>query len=66
MDFEVKRDSPYNELIIRHENIVASTGLLDKKESIDIARELIYTAEQLLPAGTEDIEDQLRLAREKL
>jgi len=66
MDFEVKRNSTYMELIITCENVRATTGLLDEKESIDIAKDLIFAAERLLPAGTGEIEHGLRLAREKL
>lgn len=66
MEFNVKRNSTYLELIVTCENVNASTGLLDEKESVAVAKELIYAAEQLLPAGTGEIEHQLSLAREKL
>ena len=65
-DFSVKRNSTYMELIVKTDNVNASSGLLDEKESIDLAKELIYAAEQLLPAGTGEIERRLCEAREDL
>ena len=65
-DFSVQRNSTYMELIIKTTNVNASSGLLDEKEAIDLAKELIYAAEQLLPAGTGDIEYRLCEAREDL
>lgn len=66
MEFNVKRNSTYLELVVTCENVNATTGLLDEKESVTVAKELIYAAEQLLPAGTGAIEHQLSSAREKL
>ena len=65
-DFSVKRNTRYLELIVKTDNVTASSGLLDEKESIDLAKELIYTAEQLLPAGTGDIGKRLCKAMEDL
>jgi hypothetical protein len=68
MDFQfnVKRNSTYMELIVTTNNVDISSGLLDEQESIDLAKELIYAAEQLLPAGTGEIENRLSDAREDL
>jgi len=65
-EFKVRRNSTYMELIITADNINATSGLLDEKESISLAKELIYAAEQLLPAGTGAIERRLCEAREEL
>jgi len=65
-DFSVKRNTRYIELIVKTDNVTASIGLLDEEESIDLAKKLIYTAEQLLPAGTGDIEKRLCKARADL
>ena len=53
VEFEVKRNSTYMELKIKGDNLDYSSGLLDEKESVDLARELIYAAEQLLPDHVE-------------
>lgn len=67
LTFEVRRNSTYMELIIFEDNFTrASSGLLDEQESIDLAKELIYAAEQLLPARTGEIEQALAEARERL
>ena len=65
-DFFVERNATYMELIVRTRSVNVSSGLLDEKESIDLAKELIYAAEQLLPAETGDIERRLYEAREDL
>ena len=65
-NFSVKRNSTYMELIITTDNVNASSGLLDERESVDLAKELVYAAEQLLPAGTGDVERRLCEAREDL
>jgi len=65
-NFDVKRNSMYMELTVITDNVNASSGLLDKQESIDLAKELIYAAEQLLPAETGEIEARLCKAREDL
>ena len=57
VEFEVKRNSTYMELKIKGDNLDYSSGLLDEKESVDLARELIYAAEQLLPAGYDKLKD---------
>ena len=64
--FDVKRNSTYLELIVTTDNIQASSGLLNETESVEMARELIYTAERLLPAGCGEIEHRLSVEREKL
>ena len=64
--FDVKRNSTYMELIVTTGNVNASSGLLDEQESIALAKELIYAAEQLLPAGTGEVERRLCEAREDL
>ena len=65
-DFSIRRNSTYMELIITMDNVNASSGLLDERESVDLAKELVYAAEQLLPAGTGDVEKRLCEAREDL
>ena len=66
IEFNVRRNSTYLELIIITENVNYSSGLLDESECIDMARELIYAAEQLLPAGFGEVEHNLSIEREKL
>ena len=66
IEFDVKRNSTYLELTIIADNINYSSGLLDESESVEMARELIYAAEQLLPAGFGKIEHNLSVERKKL
>lgn len=72
MDFEVKRESSYMEMIVTNSNnalgadVSVNSGLLNRKEAAGLAIELIYTAERLLPAITGDIENRLREARSEL
>ena len=66
IEFNVRRNSTYLELIIIADNINYSSGLLDESESVYMARELIYAAEQLLPAGFGEVEHNLSIEREKL
>ena len=65
-EFNVKRNSVYTELIISTNDVNISSGLLDEKESIDLAKELIYAAERLLPPGAGEIESRLCAARKDL
>lgn len=65
-EFNVKRNSTYMELVITTDNVKASSGLLDEQESINLAKELIYAAERLLPTGTGEIEFRLCEARNDL
>lgn len=64
--FEVKRNSPYKELTIIAGNVTVSSGLLDEQESIEMAKELISAAEELLPEEMNDIENKLYKIRESL
>ena len=64
--FGVSRNSTYLELLITATNVKVSSGLLDEKESIEMAKELIYAAECLLPSGYGEIEQKLCIEREKL
>jgi len=66
IEFDVKRNSTYLELIITADNVRASSGLLDEKESVEMARELIYAAGKLLPAGYGEPEHRLSRIREDL
>ena len=66
ISFDVKRNSTYLELIVTTDNVHASSGLLDEIESAEMAKELIYTAERLLPSGYGEIEHRLSVVRKKL
>lgn len=66
MKINIKRNSQYNEMEITTTDMVYSTGLLDEKESIELAKELIYAAEMLLPAQLDDHEFRLSVVREDL
>uniref|UniRef100_A0A6M3LUY3 Uncharacterized protein n=1 Tax=viral metagenome TaxID=1070528 RepID=A0A6M3LUY3_9ZZZZ len=54
------------ELVVSTNNANMDSGLLDEEECIQLAIELIYAAEQLLPAGTGEIQHNLSVEREKL
>jgi hypothetical protein len=56
LSFDIKRSTRYMEVIVAVDNFVLSSGLLDEEESVSLAEELIYAAEQLLPErSTEEI-----------
>ncbi len=66
MIFKVRRIATYMELIVDIGDVRVSSGLLDELESINLAKDLIFTAEQLLPAGTGESEFNLSKIREGL
>ena len=69
LNFQIRRRSGYMELTVLTDTVDASyvdSGLLDETECIQLAIELIYAAEQLLPAGTGEIQHNLSVEREKL
>ena len=66
MEFDVKRNSIYLELTVKCDNVNASTGLLSEDEAINVAKELIFAAEQLLPASADKIQYQLASVTEGL
>ena len=66
MEFDVRRISIYLELTVKCDNVNASTGLLSEDEAINVAKELIFAAEKLLPTSAYENECQLALAREGL
>ena len=66
IEFNVKSNQKYLELLIDSSNMNYSTGLMDENEAIELAVELIYTAECLLPYKFVEIERALEIAREKL
>jgi len=56
MELIVKSNSPYKELIVVDTNAKMSSGLLDKNEMIDMARQLVDCAYGILPPGSDDVE----------
>ena len=67
IEFSVQRHSKYLELVVTAEGYRSiSSGLLDENEAKEYAKELIYAAEKLLPAGTGDVEFRLYKACEDL
>ena len=66
MEFNVKRKAEYMELTVITEDADVRSGLLDKGDALYLAKELIYSAEKLLPEGVEDIKQRLCDAREEL
>jgi len=66
MKFNVKRNSTYMELKIETDSVSMSSGLLDVDECVEMARELISAAEDLLPAGYGEAEQRLSEIREDL
>ncbi len=66
MEFQVTKYIKYKTLYISHCNTRVDSGLLDNEETIDLAIELILTAEDLLPPGYEETETKLCHAREDL
>ena len=66
MDITVRRVPPYVECKISDGNTTLDLGLLDEEEALDIVREFISAAEDLLPAGTGDAERKLAEIREGL
>ncbi|MDY6857518.1 MAG: hypothetical protein SWO11_23010 [Thermodesulfobacteriota bacterium] len=58
-NFIIKKNLPYMEMIITSNNLVLSSGLLDTRESIDLAKDLICAAEQLLPMKMDEIKQSL-------
>ena len=51
MEINIKRYFTYMEMEITANDMIYNTGLLDENESIELAKELIYAAEMLLPGG---------------
>jgi len=66
LDFKVEKAARYFELIVEAENVRAHSGLLDEIEAVEVAGELIYAAECLLPAKHSEDEQRLCIIRERL
>ena len=67
MEIKVANISGYRDVIISTGDATIQSGLLDADESVDMAKELIFAAEQLLPAYMEnDAEEGLAKIRENL
>ena len=66
MNIETRRNSTYMELIATNGETKMSSGLLDEAESVDMARELISAAGELLPAGHGEAEHGLSEIQESL
>ena len=62
----VKRNSNYKELEVNGADSSFSTGLLDEAESIDVAKQLISAAEDLLPSGYDDEDRELQAVRNRI
>lgn len=62
----VKRTLKYVEVIIQTGLVTVESGLLDEKESIELAKEFLYSAENLLPASLSEQELKIIKVREKL
>lgn len=66
INLDVEKNSIYRELIIEGADSQMTSGLLDEKEALDIAKELIGAAEGLLPSDYNEQESALSLIRENL
>ncbi len=55
MNIRVSSNSIYKELTVEEPTMVITSGLLDEQEAIDLAKELISAAEDLLPSYHEKI-----------
>lgn len=67
MEIKVASTSQYKEVTASTVNATIESGLLDAPESVAMAKELIYAAEQLLPAYmANDEEEGLAKIRENL
>ena len=66
MKINIRQISNYAEMEITTNDMVYTTGLLNEEESIDLAKELIYAAEMLLPNSLDSHESKLSQIREDL
>lgn len=66
MKINIRQISNYVEMEITTNDMVYTTGLLNEEESTDLAKELIYAAEMLLPSSLDSHEFKLSQVREDL
>jgi len=59
MNITAKNNWQYTELIVESDNAKLSTGLLNKEERIDLARELINAAYDLIYRDKEEVGNKL-------
>lgn len=59
MNITAKNNWQYAELIVESDNAKLSTGLLNKEERIDLARELINAAYDLIYRDKEEVGNKL-------
>jgi len=62
LDITIRRNSKFNAVRINETNL----GLFDEKESIELAKDFILAAEELLPADQSILETFLITIRENL
>ena len=66
MEINIERASTYMAVRVTGGDAVIYSGLLDEHESIELAQELIFAAESLLPAECGQEEFQLSQVRDSL
>lgn len=69
MQISIRRNSRFNDIKVEHDGIKIALGLFDRKGSLELAKDLISHAEELLPAehGQYDIAERvLSAVRESL
>ncbi len=59
MEITATRDKPYQELFVRSYDAKIASGLLDKDERLDHAKQLIDAAADLLVHDNKDVYNQL-------
>jgi len=66
MEITVKRNPPYCIVEIENNHTSMNIGMFDVQESIDLAKDLILAAEELLPPEKSVMETFLATIRENL
>jgi len=66
MEFKTTRFATLVGLTVSVDNAEIVSGLMDRYGAIDMAKDLIYAAECLLPPGTAEYEQRLSAVREDL
>lgn len=53
MDISIRKNGRYNDIEVKHDNGQICLGLHDRNESLEFAKDLIYSAIELLPSEHE-------------
>jgi hypothetical protein len=66
MEIGIGNNCEYKYVELKEGNTTIETGLLDKDEALDVAKEFISAAEDLLPIDNDDLKEKLIEIREAL